>query len=71
MTFDFGAIWDNRDILIDGVLNTLLISVIAIPIGRFLGVVVCLARISKNRLLRWTAIAYIELMRNIPLLILI
>jgi His/Glu/Gln/Arg/opine family amino acid ABC transporter permease subunit len=71
MTFDYEAIWDNRDILIDGVLNTLLISVIAIPIGIFLGVVVCLMRISTRRLLRWPAVVYIELMRNIPLLILI
>ena len=71
MTFDFAAIWDNRDILIDGVFNTLLISVIAIPIGILVGVVICLMRISKRRLLRWPAIVYIELMRNIPLLILI
>ncbi|AXI43301.1 amino acid ABC transporter permease [Sulfitobacter sp. SK011] len=71
MTFDYAAIWDNRDILIDGVFNTLLISFIAIPIGIFIGVVTCLMRIAKRRLLRWPAIAYIELMRNIPLLILI
>jgi len=71
MTFDYLAIWDNRGILIDGVFNTLLISIIAIPIGIFIGVFVCLLRISKKRLLRWPALAYIELMRNIPLLILI
>lgn len=71
MTLDYEAIWENRDVLIDGVLNTLLISVIAIPIGIMIGVVVCLLRISNRRILRWPAIAYIELMRNIPLLILI
>lgn len=71
MTFDYLAIWDNRGILIDGVFNTLLISIIAIPVGIFIGVFVCLLRISKKRLLRWPALAYIELMRNIPLLILI
>jgi His/Glu/Gln/Arg/opine family amino acid ABC transporter permease subunit len=71
MTFDFMAVWNNRDILIEGILNTLLISVIAIPVGICIGVFVCLLRISKARLLRWPAIAYIEVMRNIPLLILI
>ncbi len=71
MTFDYAAIWDNRDILINGVFNTLLISFIAIPIGILIGVLICMARISKRRLLHWPAIAYIELMRNIPLLILI
>lgn len=71
MTFEYMAIWNNRDILIEGVLNTLLISGIAIPIGIGIGVLVCLLRISKNRPLRWFAIAYIEVMRNIPLLILL
>ena len=71
MSFDYGAIWDNRDILIEGVKNTLLISFIAIPVSIVIGVFVCLLRISKSRLLRWPAILYIELMRNIPLLILI
>ncbi|MGM0743525.1 MAG: amino acid ABC transporter permease [Pseudomonadota bacterium] len=71
MTFDFIPVWNNRDILIEGILNTLLISVIAIPVGVCVGVLVCLFRISKTRLLRWPAILYIEVMRNIPLLILI
>jgi His/Glu/Gln/Arg/opine family amino acid ABC transporter permease subunit len=71
MTFDFMAVWNHRDILIEGILNTLLISVIAIPVGICIGVFVCLLRISKTRLLRWPAIVYIEVMRNIPLLILI
>ena len=71
MTFDYEAIWNNRDILIDGVFTTLLISLIAISMGIAIGLVVCLLRISKNRLLRWPAIIYIEVMRNIPLLILI
>lgn len=71
MTFDFIAIWSNRDILLQGLLTTLLIASIAIPIGIVIGVVVCMLRISKNRLLRWSAITYIEIIRNIPLLILL
>ena len=71
MTFDYMAIWDNRDILIKGVSYTLLISIVAIPISICLGVIVCLMRISSSRILRWPAIAYIEFIRNIPLLILI
>ncbi|MFT4574701.1 MAG: His/Glu/Gln/Arg/opine family amino acid ABC transporter permease subunit, partial [Marinomonas primoryensis] len=71
MTFDYMAIWDNRDILIDGVLTTLLVSTIAIPIGICIGVVICMMRISGNRMLRWSSIVYIEFLRNIPFLILI
>jgi His/Glu/Gln/Arg/opine family amino acid ABC transporter permease subunit len=71
MTFDYMAIWDNRDILIDGVLTTLLVSTIAIPIGICIGIVICMMRISENRMLRWSSIIYIEVLRNIPFLILI
>lgn len=71
MTLDFGAIWENRDILIEGLVNTLLISFIAIPVAVLIGLVFCMLRISKRRFLRWPAIVYIEFMRNIPLLILI
>lgn len=71
MTFDYMAIWDNRDILIKGISNTLLISIVAIPISICLGVIVCMMRISDRRIMRWPAIAYIEFIRNIPLLILI
>jgi His/Glu/Gln/Arg/opine family amino acid ABC transporter permease subunit len=71
MTFDYMAIWDNRDILVQGVLTTLIVAGTAIPVGIVIGVLVCMLRISKNRLLRWPAIAYIEIIRNIPLLILL
>ena len=71
MEIDYMAIWDNRDILTKGVLNTLLISAIAIPVGICLGIFICLMRISRFRILRWIAISYIEIIRNIPLLILI
>ena len=71
MEFDYMAIWNSRDILIRGVLNTLLISAVAIPAGIVLGIIICFMRISSIRALRWTAIAYIEIIRNIPLLILI
>lgn len=71
MNFDYMVIWDNRDILVSGVANTILISVIAIPIAIIIGVFICLFRISKNRLLRVIAIVYIELIRNVPLLIII
>jgi len=71
MNFDYMAIWENSDILLNGLSMTLLISAITIPIGVCIGVGICLMRISNNRILRWTAISYIEVIRNVPLLILI
>lgn len=71
MNFDYMAIWNSRDILVLGVSNTLLISAITIPCGICIGGFICLMRISGYRVLRWLAVAYIEIIRNIPLLILI
>ena len=71
MTFDYMAIWNSRDILITGIGNTLLISAITIPFGICIGFFICLMRISGYRVLRWFAIIYIEIIRNIPLLILL
>lgn len=71
MNFDYQAILDNSDILLNGLGNTLLISAFSIPAGILIGIFVCLARISDKRALRWAAIGYIEVIRNIPLLILI
>lgn len=71
MDFDYMALWDNRNILISGFANTILISVVSIPIAIIIGVVACLMRIAKSKPLRAIAISYIEIMRNIPLLIII
>lgn len=71
MTFDYMAIWENRDLLQNGIFNTLLISAISIPAALLIGALVCLMRISKNPVPRWSAIVYIEIIRNVPLLILI
>lgn len=71
MNFDYMAIWDNRDILLNGVWTTLLVSAVAIPVGLGLGIIICFMRISSNVVFKWTAISYIEIIRNVPLLILI
>ncbi|MFK7848292.1 MAG: amino acid ABC transporter permease [Rhodothermales bacterium] len=71
MNFDYMALWDNRDIIINGLANTVLISIVAIPVAIIIGVFACLMKISTNRIMRVVAITYIEIMRNIPLLIII
>jgi len=52
-----------------GLLNTLLVSFIGIVLCTLLGVVVGVARLSPNYLIRKTASFYIEFFRNIPLLL--
>ncbi len=52
-----------------GVLNTLLVAVISIVLASILGLLIGIARLSPNWLLSHLAFAYVELLRNIPLLL--
>jgi len=52
-----------------GLLNTILVSVIGIIFATIIGVVVGIARLSKNYLMERTAAVYVEFFRNIPLLL--
>ncbi|TVX87235.1 amino acid ABC transporter permease [Paenibacillus agilis] len=62
---------DHGDRYIEGFLNTLTISVFAL-IGSFvLGTVLAVMRIASIRLLRWIGTAYVEFIRNIPLLLVV
>ncbi len=51
-----------------GVVNTLVITAVSVVAATLLGFVVGVARLSKNKLLSGLAGAYIEFVRNIPLL---
>ncbi|MEL6372831.1 MAG: amino acid ABC transporter permease [Pseudomonadota bacterium] len=52
-----------------GLLNTILVAVIGIILATILGFIVGIARLSSNWLVSTIAWAYIEVMRNIPLLL--
>jgi general L-amino acid transport system permease protein len=54
-----------------GLLNTLKVSVIGIILATILGTIVGIARLSTNWIVNKIALAYIEIHRNIPLLVLL
>jgi general L-amino acid transport system permease protein len=54
-----------------GLLNTLLVAVICIPLATLLGFVIGVARLSPNWLLSRLALVYTSVLRNIPLLLLL
>ena len=54
-----------------GLLNTLLIAVICIPLATLLGFAIGVARLSPNWLLSRLALVYTSVLRNIPLLLLL
>jgi len=55
-------------VLIVGLLNTLLVSVIGIVFATILGFIVALGRLSSNWLVSRVAGAYVEIIRNLPVL---
>lgn len=62
-TFSFG-----RTFFV-GLLNTLLVSALGVVAATILGVFIGISRISPNWLLRKISMVYIEILRNIPLLL--
>jgi general L-amino acid transport system permease protein len=52
-----------------GLLNTLLVSAVGVVLATLLGLLVGIARLSKNLLVSGIATVYIEVIRNIPLLL--
>ncbi|HEV7278455.1 MAG TPA: ABC transporter permease subunit [Devosiaceae bacterium] len=57
------------EIYFAGILNTLLVAVIGIVLATIVGLVVGIARLSPNWLIRKTAMVYVEIVRNVPLLL--
>src|SRR6478735_10430120 len=57
------------DASIVGLLNTLLVSVIGIFFTTILGFTIGIARLSKNWMVAKVAMVYVEVLRNIPLLV--
>ncbi len=66
---DYGAASTYARMLLVGVLNTLLVSVLGIVLASLVGFLVGIARLSRNWLLSRLAYAYVEFVRNIPLLL--
>ena len=60
-----------RDAFYQGFLNTLQVAIAGIVFATILGTLVGIARLSKNFLVRTIAAAYVEVIRNIPLLLLL
>jgi len=55
--------------LLVGIVNTFKVAGVSIIVATVLGLIVGVARLSSNRLVTSTASSYIEIMRNIPLLV--
>ena len=61
----------NLKFLLSGLTTTIYISVVSIVISMFLGLIIAIPSLAKNKFLTYVNIGYVEIVRAIPLLVLI
>ena len=61
----------NLKFLLSGLTTTIYISVISIILSMFLGLIVAIPSLAKNKFLTYINIGYVEIVRAVPLLVLI
>lgn len=63
------VIWGNLPFLMQGAYYTLLITIISMFFGSMIAVIVALARLKGNKVVRWLARAYVSIIRGTPTLV--
>lgn len=71
-SFTNNLLVENRwKLITNGLWETIVISIFSILLGTIFGGFVCWMRMSRRKLLRGTAIAYVDIIRGIPILVLL
>jgi general L-amino acid transport system permease protein len=68
---DFRSSQSIQDAIVEGSKKTIVVALLGIALATVLGIVVGVARLSTNWLVRRTAALYVESFRNVPVLIII
>ena len=68
-SFDWATIWDNRGVLAEGLWRTVQVSVIGIAGATVIGIVLGAVRAHRIPVLTQLAAAYVEVIRNTPILV--
>jgi polar amino acid transport system permease protein len=68
---NFNLVWRHFDRLVDGLILSLQLAAASIAIGMAIGLALALASIHGNRWVRGAVFAYVEFIRNVPLLLLV
>ncbi len=68
-TWDFTWVWRNSDVLAWGMLVTLVLTLVTVAVGAVIGVLVAIMRQSRLRPVFWIARIYIEVFRDLPVLV--
>lgn len=67
--FHFEVVWHGIGDLLAGASLTVLMSLLAMLFGSLIGIVTCFAKLSRARVARSLATAYVQIMRGTPLLV--
>lgn len=68
---NFALIWRHFDKLWQGLVLSLELAVVSIAIGMLIGLVLAVAYVSGGRVVRGVISAYVEFIRNVPLILLV
>jgi polar amino acid transport system permease protein len=68
-TFNFRDIWAQTDFILEGVVVTLQLSFVTMVAGLVIGTAGAAARVYGPGWLRWLVAAYVEVIRNTPLIV--
>jgi polar amino acid transport system permease protein len=71
MNFDWSVVWRNTDALVEGTELTILLGVTTMAIAIPGGILLALMRLSGVRALSSTSACFVELFRNLPLILVI
>ncbi len=71
MTLDWSVVWKHRDALIAGTATTVLLTIATMAIAVPCGIVVAVLRLYAWRPVRALATGYVELFRNLPLILVV
>lgn len=71
MNLDWSVVSDNWRLLVDGFGYTIVYTVVTATLGMIWGSLLALMRLSPRRWLRWPAATILEVVRGIPLLVLL
>jgi len=67
--WDFSAVLTNKQLLLIGLRNTLILAAVCLGLGLFFGMIVGAARYSRNPFFHWPSTAFVEVFRNTPVLV--
>ena len=70
-TLNFSVVWRNFDSLLEGLVLSFGLAVVSILIGACIGLFLAFALTSKNRYAKAPAAAYVTVLRNLPILVLV